>query len=119
MELFCGPIAYADAGISEAKVTRRLLCFLKPDKTLLDKYIQSLDDARKQMPLMKRFCSYEHIKVVLDSLMDITNGVIMLGSIPPHTFKVYDDIQEKAQKQYRDEVEAHKQTRENMKSLKN
>ena len=91
--------------------------FLKPDKTLLDKYIQSLDDARKTDAIdEKRFLFLRTHKVVLDSLMDITKGDYARFNSTTY-LEVYDDIQEKAQKQYRDEVEAHKQTRENMKKL--
>ena len=91
--------------------------FLKPDKTLLDKYIQSLDDARKADAIdEKRFLFLRTHKVVLDSLMDITKGDYARFNSTTY-IEVYDDIQEKAQKQYRDEVAAHEQTREKMKKL--
>lgn len=91
--------------------------FLKPDKTLLDKYIQSLDEARNVDAIdEKKFLFLRTHKVVLDSLMDITKGDY--ARFNSNTYlEVYEDIQAKSQKQYRDEAVAHEQTRERLKSL--
>lgn len=91
--------------------------FLKPDKALLDRYIQSLDEARNADAIdEKKFLFLRTHKVVLDSLMDITKGDY--ARFKSNTYlKVYDDIQSKSQMQYRDEVASHEQTREKLKNL--
>ncbi|MBP3919442.1 MAG: hypothetical protein J6I50_09795 [Clostridia bacterium] len=91
--------------------------FLKPDKVMLDKYIQSLDEARNADAIdEKKFLFLRTHKVVLDSLMDITKGDY--ARFNSNTYlEVYDDIQEKSQKKYRDEVVAHKQTQEKLEKL--
>lgn len=55
-------------------------------------------------------------KVVLDSLMDITKGDY--ARFNSNTYlEVYDDIQEKSLKKYKDEAAAHAQTQEAFKTL--
>ena len=92
--------------------------FLKPDKELLDKYIQSLDDARNADKIdEKTFLFLRTHKIVLDSLMDITKGDY--ARFNSNTYlEVYDDIQEKALKQYREEAAAHEQTKQKLRTLK-
>ena len=91
--------------------------FLKPDKVMLDKYIQSLDEARNADAIdEKKFLFLRTHKVVLDSLMDITKGDY--ARFNSNTYlEVYDDIQEKALKKYKDEAAAHAQTQEAFKDL--
>lgn len=92
--------------------------FLRPDKKLLDKYINSLDEARRMDKIdEKKFLFLRTHKVVLDSLMDITKGDY--ARFNSNTYlEVYDDIQSKAQKQYKDEVVAHEQTRQELEKEK-
>lgn len=91
--------------------------FLKPDKVMLDKYIQSLDEARNADAIdEKKFLFLRTHKVVLDSLMDITKGDY--ARFNSNTYlEVYDDIQEKSLKKYKDEAAAHAQTQEAYKNL--
>lgn len=91
--------------------------FLKPDKVLLDKYMQSLDEARNADAIdEKKFLFLRTHKVVLDSLMDITKGDY--ARFNSNTYlEVYEDIQEKAQKKYKDEVVAHGQTQKRLEDL--
>ena len=91
--------------------------FLKPDKVMLNKYIQSLDEARNADAIdEKKFLFLRTHKVVLDSLMDITKGDY--ARFNSNTYlEVYEDIQEKALKKYKDEAVAHAQTQEAFKNL--
>lgn len=91
--------------------------FLKPDKAMLDKYIQSLDDARNADAIdEKTFLFLRTHRVVLDSLMDITKGDY--ARFNSNTYlEVYDDIQEKSLKKYKDEAAAHALTQEALKKL--
>lgn len=91
--------------------------FLKPDKVMLDKYIQSLDEARNADAIdEKKFLFLRTHKVVFDSLMDITKGDY--ARFNSNTYlEVYDDIQEKSLKKYKDEAAAHAQTQEAFKNL--
>lgn len=91
--------------------------FLKPDKVMLDKYIQSLDEARNADAIdEKTFLFLRTHKVVLDSLMDITKGDY--ARFNSNTYlEVYDDIKEKSLKKYKDEAAAHAQTQEALKNL--
>lgn len=91
--------------------------FLKPDSVMLDKYIRSLDEARNADAIdEKKFLFLRTHKVVLDSLMDITKGDY--ARFNSNTYlEVYENIQEKAQKKYKDEVAAHTQTQERLKKL--
>lgn len=91
--------------------------FLKPDKIMLDKYIHSLDEARNADAIdEKKFLFLRTHKVVLDSLMDITKGDYARFNANTY-LEVYEDIQEKAQKKYKDEVAAHTHTQERLKEL--
>jgi len=92
--------------------------FLKPDKNMLDKYIQSLDEARNADAIdEKKFLFLRTHKMVLDSLMDITNGEYARFNSTTY-LEVYEDIQEKAQKRYKDEAVAHAQTLDELNNLK-
>jgi hypothetical protein len=91
--------------------------FLKPDKVMLDKYIQSLDEARNADTIgEKEFLFLRTHKVVLDSLMDITKGDYARFTSTTY-LEVYEDIQETAQKKYKDEAAAHRQTQKKLKDL--
>lgn len=91
--------------------------FLKPNKKLLEKYIQSLDEARNADEIdEKKYLFLRTHKVVLDSLMDITKGDY--ARFNSNTYlEVYDDIQAKSLKKYRDEASAHNQTKEKLRKL--
>lgn len=91
--------------------------FLKPGRILLDKYIQSLDEARNADKIdEKSFLFLRTHKVVLDSLMDITKGDY--ARFNSNTYlEVYEDIQSKSLKQYRDEAIAHEETRQKLKDV--
>lgn len=92
--------------------------FLKPNKDLLDKYIQSLDEARNADVIdEKKFLFLRTHKVVLDSLMDITKGDYARFNSSTY-LEVYEDIQAKSRKLYEDEVCAHTQTRLELEELK-
>ncbi|ECV9671649.1 hypothetical protein F2N07_05550 [Campylobacter jejuni] len=92
--------------------------FLKPNRALIDKYIQSLDDARAGDKIdEKKFLFLRTHKVVLDSLMDITQGDY--ARFNSNTYlEIYEDIQLKANKKYNDEVAAHKQTKNELEDIK-
>lgn len=92
--------------------------FLKPSKALLNKYIQSLDEARAADKIdEKTFLFLRTHQVVLDSLMDITQGDY--ARFNSNTYlEVYDDIQSRAQKQYRDEAASHEQTKQELEDIK-
>ena len=91
--------------------------FLKPDKTLLDKYIQSLDDARNTDRIdEKTFLVLRTHKIVLDSLMNITKGDY--ARFNSNTYlEVYEDIQARSLKQYREEAAAHEKTKQQLFAL--
>lgn len=100
------------------KVLADCYAFLRPDKKLLEKYIKSLDDARNADEIdEKKFLFLRTHKVVLDSLMDITKGDYARFSASTY-LEVYEDIQAKSQKMYRDEAAAHKQTQEELQNVK-
>ena len=84
--------------------------FLKPSRALLEKYLSSLDDARRVDEISEeKYLFLRSHRVVLDSLMDVTQGDY--AHFNSHTYhEVYEDIQSKALKQYNDEAEAHKET---------
>ena len=92
--------------------------FLKPNKALIDKYIQSLDDARAADKIdEKKFLFLRTHKVVLDSLMDITQGDYARFNSSTY-LEVYEDIQSKANKKYSDEAAAHEQTKNELEDVK-
>ena len=100
---------------------RKLLadCYacLKPTKSLLNKYIQSLDEARNADEIdEKKYLFLRTHKVVLDSLMNVTKGDYARFNSRTY-LEVYDDIQAKSLKLYKDEAAAHEQTREKLKNL--
>lgn len=118
-----GAILWLNSPIQMQKYQKKKLladcyAFLKPSKGLLDKYVQSLDEARAADKIdEKTFLFLRSHKVVLDSLMDITQGDY--ARFNSNTYlEVYDDIQSKAQKQYRDEAAAHEQTLQELKDVK-
>lgn len=118
-----GAILWLNSPIQMQKYQKKKLladcyAFLKPSKGLLNKYIQSLDEARSADKIdEKTFLFLRSHKVVLDSLMDITQGDY--ARFNSNTYlEVYDDIQSKAQKQYRDEANAHEQTRQELEDVK-
>ena len=91
--------------------------FLKPSRTLVNKYLQSLDEARALDEIdEKKYLFLRTHKVVLDALMNITHGDYARFSAKTY-LEVYDDIQEQSQKLYRDEVAEHNITREKLKEL--
>lgn len=91
--------------------------FLKPDKVLLDRYIQSLDEARNTDAIdEKKYLFLRTHPVVLDSLMNITRGDY--ARFNSNTYlEVYDDIQAKSQKLFREEKAAHEQTQKQLEKL--
>lgn len=117
-----GAILWLDSPMQMLEYQKKKLladcyAFLKPDKVLLDKYMQSLDEARNADAIdEKKFLFLRTHKVVLDSLMDITKGDY--ARFNSNTYlEVYEDIQEKAQKKYKDEVVAHGQTQKRLEDL--
>lgn len=121
VDLF-GAILWLDSPMQLLEYQKKKLladcyAFLKPDKVMLDKYIQSLDEARNADAIdEKKFLFLRTHKVVLDSLMDITKGDY--ARFNSNTYlEVYDDIQEKSLKKYKDEAAAHAQTQEAFKNL--
>lgn len=92
--------------------------FLRPDKTMIEKYLQSLDDARNADEIdEKTFLFLRTHRVVLDSLMDITRGDYARFDSKTY-LEVYDDIQSKSQKMYRDEAESHERTKQELETVK-
>jgi len=91
--------------------------YLKPTKSLLNKYIQSLDDARNADEIdEKKYLFLRTHKVVLDSLMNVTKGDYARFNSKTY-LEVFDDIQAKAMKRYNDEAAAHSITRNELKEL--
>lgn len=79
--------------------------------------MQSLDEARNADAIdEKKFLFLRTHKIVLDSLMDITKGDYARFNSSTY-LEVYEDIQEKAQKKYKDEVAAHGQTQKRLEAL--
>ena len=117
-----GAILWLDSPMQMLEYQKKKLladcyAFLKPDKVLLDKYMQSLDEARNADAIdEKKFLFLRTHKVVLDSLMDITKGDYARFNSSTY-LEVYEDIQEKAQKKYKDEVAAHGQTQKRLEAL--
>lgn len=92
--------------------------YLRPNKALIDKYIQSLDEARAADKIdEKTFLFLRTHKVVLDSLMDITQGDYARFNSSTY-IEVYEDIESKANKKYSDEVAAHEQTKNELENIK-
>lgn len=88
--------------------------FLRPDKTIIDKYIKSLDEARNADLIdEKKYLFLRTHPVVLDSLMNITRGDY--ARFNSNTYlEVFDDIQSKSLKQFNEERAAHEQTRKQL-----
>lgn len=77
-----------------------------------------IEDARNADEIdEKKFLFLRTHKVVLDSLMNITKGDYARFDSKTY-IEVYDDIQSKSQKMYRDEALAHEQTKQELKQVK-
>lgn len=85
--------------------------FLRPTRSMLNKYIESLENARKADEIdEKKYLFLRAHPVVMDSLMNITRGDY--ARFDSQTYReVYDDIILKSQKPYLDEVESHEKTK--------
>lgn len=85
--------------------------FLKPDRVLVDKYIKSLEEARRADEIdEKKFLFLRTHPVVLDALMNITRGDY--ARFDQFTYlEVYDEIVSKSKKEYADEVKLHQETK--------
>lgn len=91
--------------------------FLRPSKALIDKYINSLEDARNADQIdEKLFLFLRSHKVVLDSLMDVTKGDYARFNSKTY-IEVYEDIEAKHEKKYKDEAKCHDKTREELQKL--
>lgn len=83
---------------------------LRPNQQLLDRYIHSLDEARKSDEIdEKKFLFLRSHRAVLSSLMNVTKGDYARFNSHTHR-EVYDDIISRSLKEYRDENEAHQKT---------
>lgn len=87
-------------------------CALRPNKKLLSQYVDSLRLARNAGEIdEKKFLFMRSHSVVYDALMNVTRGDY--ARFNERTYReVFDEIQEKAAQQYKDEVEAHNHTKE-------
>ena len=87
---------------------------LRPNKKLLTQYVDSLRLARNAGEIdEKKFLFMRSHSVVYDALMNVTRGDY--ARFNERTYReVFDEIQEKAAQQYKDEVEAHKHTKETL-----
>lgn len=87
---------------------------LRPNKKLLTQYVESLRMARNAGEIdEKKFLFMRSHSVVYDALMNVTRGDY--ARFNERTYReVFDEIQEKAAQQYKDEVEAHKHTKETL-----
>ena len=87
---------------------------LRPNKKLLAQYVESLRLARNAGEIdEKKFLFMRSHSVVYDALMNVTRGDY--ARFNERTYReVFDEIQEKATRQYKDEVEAHKHTKETL-----
>ena len=92
--------------------------FLNPSQEMLELYIKSLDDARKSENIdEKKFLFLRSHPVVRESLMNITRGDY--ARFNSNTYKeVYEDIEARSLKQYRDESIAHETTKNELQRIK-
>lgn len=88
--------------------------FLRPNKVMIDKYVESLENARKLGEIdEKKFLFMRTHPVVLDTLMDITRGDY--ARFNERTYlEVYDTIVAQSEKKYEVEAEAHLSTKEEL-----
>ena len=88
--------------------------FLRPNKVMIDKYVESLENARKLGEIdEKKFLFMRTHPVVLDTLMDITRGDY--ARFNDRTYlEVYDTIVAQSEKKYEVEAEAHLSTKEEL-----
>lgn len=90
---------------------------LKPNKQLLNKYMESLEEARRADQIdEKKFLFLRTHSAVIDSLMNITRGDYARFNSQTY-LEVYDDIEQRSLKKYRDEAELHQQTRDKLKEI--
>ena len=91
---------------------------LRPNKTMLKKYIESLERARSAGDIdEKKYLFMRSHSVVTDALMNVTKGDY--ARFNDRTYlEVYEEIESLANKKYEDEAIAHKQTQEAMLLLK-
>ena len=90
---------------------------LKPNKQLLNKYMESLEKARRADQIdEKKFLFLRTHSAVIDSLMNITRGDYARFNSQTY-LEVYDDIEQRSLKKYRDEAELHQQTRDKLKEI--
>lgn len=88
--------------------------FLKPSKALLDKYIESLNNARKTDEIdEKQYLFLRTHPVVLDSLMNVTRGDY--ARFDSSTYReVFNYIVAISKKEYYNEAKAHDETKEKL-----
>lgn len=88
--------------------------FLKPSKTLIEKYVSSLENARKMGEIdEKTYLFMRTHPIVLDTLMNITRGDY--ARFHDRTYlEVYDTIVAQSEKKYEDEALAHENTKEEL-----
>lgn len=93
--------------------------FLQPNKIMIDKYIESLENARKLGEIdEKKFLFMRTHPIVLDTLMDITRGDY--ARFNDRTYlEVYDTIVAQSEKKYEVEAEAHLSTKEELETERN
>lgn len=118
-----GAILWLDSPMRQLEYQKEKLladcyAFLKPNAELLNRYIKSLDEARNSDSIdEKKYLFLRTHKVVCDSLMDITKGDY--ARFNSNTYlEVYEDIQAKALKRYKDEAKSHSQTKEMLEVIK-
>lgn len=84
---------------------------LRPSKKLLSKYIESLELARASGEIDdKQFLFMRSHSVVNDALMNVTKGDYARFNEKTY-IEVYDEIQDIAEKKYKEEAESHKETK--------
>ncbi|MBP5349281.1 MAG: hypothetical protein J6Z13_02865 [Clostridia bacterium] len=117
-----GAILWLDSPVQMLEYQKQKLladcyAFLRPDKRMIEKYIQSLDEARRADEIdEKKYLFLRTHKVVLDSLMNITKGDYARFNSRTY-LEVYDDIEARSLKRYSDEVSAHNKTKQELREL--
>ncbi len=91
---------------------------LRPNKELLKRYVESLESARKMGEIDDRkYLMMRSNTIVIDALMNVTKGDY--ARFNDRTYiEVYEEIEAIAQKDYRDEKEAHEKTRQELSESK-
>lgn len=104
-------------GYQQKKLLADCYGFLQPDSILLNKYIESLDVARKADKIdEKKFLFLRTHPVVLDSLMNITHGDYARFSSSTY-LEVYEDIVAESRDEYQKEAIAHKETKKQLEEI--